>query len=138
MTGLRHKGLIFFLLVVLAGCGRGVTVARAADGKIDLFNTPFAETPIVELNGNWEYYPNRLIEPSGFAKHAAERRFAHVPQSFNLYADSSLRLPASAAATYRLELTLPAQIANYTLRIPPIHTASKIYVTATWRAKRAP
>lgn len=128
MTGLRHKGLIFFLLVVLVGCGRGVTVARAADGKIDLFNTPFAETPIVELNGNWEYYPNRLIEPSGFAKHAAERRFAHVPQSFNLYADSSLRLPASAAATYRLELTLPAQIANYTLRIPPIHTASKIYV----------
>ncbi|GAB4423601.1 MAG: ATP-binding protein [Turneriella sp.] len=123
------------LLLFLAACGRSTTVSPVSEGKVDLFHIPFTEGPILELNGTWEYYPNRLIEPSLIAKHLAERKFAPVPQSFNLYADAALRLPAAACATYRLELMLPPQIANYTLRIPQLQTASRIYVNGHLEAE---
>lgn len=135
MTRFSQWHLLFGMLLLSAGCSRHTAVAPATDGKADLSQTLFAAAPLLELNGKWEYYPNRLLEPSAIARHQAERRLAPVPQSFNLYRETALRLPAAASATYRLELILPPQIASYTLRIPPIQTASRIYVNGNLEAE---
>lgn len=126
---------LFFLAGVLLGCAQASPTAVVTHGKADLYLHPFANSPAIHLNGQWEYYPNKLLAPAELASHARERRFAPVPGSFNLYKDASLRLPAAAFATYRLELVLPPQIANYTLRIPPLYTASQIFVNGHLEAK---
>ncbi len=135
MSGFKSILPIFLFLGIAAGCGRSVMKAQVADGTIDLVNASFSDAAIIELNGLWHYYPNKLIEPAELSRYSAERKLAPVPRSFNLYADNSLRLPAKAAATYRLELILPPRIANYTLRIPQLQTASRIYVNGHLEAE---
>lgn len=96
---------------------------------------PGSELPPTELNGKWEYYPNRLLAPELITRRAADRKFAPVPQSFNRYTDAALKLPASASATYRLKIVLPLQPARYTLRLPPLLTAARVYVNGQLEAE---
>ena len=125
----RYKIRILPVLVlVLFGCKENHEIHLAERGQIDLSNTIFSDQAVFDLNGQWEFYPNRIIDPENLKAHEAARRLATVPTSFNRYTESDLRLPAEASATYRLYLNLPAQIANYTFRLPSGQTASRFFI----------
>lgn len=98
------------------------------EATLNLEAWEFGDGKPVNLNGEWEYYPGRLIHPSELKSFERERKLAHVPQSFNSYKDPVLALPAAANATYRIFITVPATAHPYVLRIPPPATASRIFL----------
>lgn len=116
------------ILFSFVACSHESTVAQVTTGFCDLSALKAEDFLVQELNGEWEFYPGKLVDPSEMEKNKAAKKLAWVPLSFNLYKDSALKLPAQSSATYRLTLNLPPKISNYTLRIPPLHTASRIFV----------
>lgn len=117
-----------FLVLALGACQNKRSFQTAEKGSIDLSQAQFDDGSVYELDGEWEFYPNRILPPESLKSHLAAKRFAPVPLSFNRYSDLTLRLPAEASATYRLTLTLPAQIASYSFRFPSGQTASRFFV----------
>lgn len=125
---LLYRVLLAAALCAVAGCvgqSRSISVDK---GFSDLSAVLFGEKQIYELNGKWEYYPNRILNPEQIEKNPALRKYADIPRSFNSYEDPALRLPAAASATYKLTLQLPAKVRAYTLRIPAPATACRVFV----------
>lgn len=122
---------VVFLVFVFAACSRqpvAATQIKVVGGSIELRNFDFELQGPVELDGEWEYYPGKLIDPMDLNKSAAPKQLATVPQSFNSYKDPRLNLPAAANATYRVMLHLPEKMRNYIIRIPPPATASRVFI----------
>lgn len=119
---------MFIALLALPSCSHGRQALQTQLGYVDLSQASFDDQKVYDLNGNWEYYPNRIIDPADLKNAVGILRLAPVPMSFNRYADPALRLPAEANATYRLTVNLPPQISNYTLRMPAASTASRFFV----------
>lgn len=101
---------------------------RVIEGNLNLDAWEFSDSRPVNLAGDWEYYPGKLIHPLELKNFAKEKKFAYVPQSFNSYKDPALVLPAAANATYRVFINLPTNARSYMLRIPPPATASRIFI----------
>jgi two-component system, sensor histidine kinase ChiS len=122
------RTFLFGALAITAACTGKTSVLNVDKGHIDLTQFAFSADEIYELNGKWQYFPGKLIAPEELGKNTAVPVFAPVPQSFSSYADTSLRLPAAASATYRLVIDLPAKVQAYTVRIPPPATACRVFV----------
>jgi two-component system sensor histidine kinase ChiS len=115
-------------LLSIYACAPATSVGQAKEGKIDLFHINFDEIKVLELSGEWEYYPNRIIAPSELTSYAQSRAMVYLPYFFNRHSQPGVVLPAGACATYRLELLLPPRLAVYSLRVPPLENASRIYI----------
>lgn len=76
----------------------------ASEGVLDLRNWDFRSRGTVVLNGEWEFYWNKLYEPSWFAEHGTGRTFASVP---HVWRPGNPAAPnREGAATYRLTVLL--------------------------------
>ncbi|MCX7634011.1 MAG: hypothetical protein N2Z22_11835, partial [Turneriella sp.] len=112
----KHLSLTALFLTIAISCSQQKKWNVANSGVANLFAADFASGKIYELNGEWEYHPGRLLDPNAMSQLTTEKKYAHVPQSFNSYENPALQLPEKAVATYRLEIILPPKIATYTLR----------------------
>jgi hypothetical protein len=98
---------------------------RAAGGAMDLSGWSFAERGIVRLDGEWEFYPNRLLVSGDFAASpelAREKETIRVPGSWET------RMPAYGIATYRLRVYVPEPDGLFGLKTLSVQMASRIYV----------
>jgi len=119
--------LIGFVFFVLCGCARRPVLLNIVNGHADLSGVDLTQA-VLELNGDWEYYPGQIINPEEMQRYTDKKKFAHVPGSYNRYGNPQLALPAAASATYRLTLVLPARVLPYTFRVPPPATASAVFI----------
>jgi len=90
----------------------------AVDGFLDLTGWRFAEDGIVPLDGEWEFYPNQLLEPGHFA--SPER--IEVPGSW------TDRMPVYGMAAYRLQVKVDDTASVYGLKTASIQMAGRIFV----------
>jgi len=98
---------------------------RAAGGAMDLSGWSFAERGIVRLDGEWEFYPNRLLVSGDFAASpelAREKETIRVPGSWET------RMPAYGIATYRLRVYVPEPDGFFGLKTLSVQMASRICV----------
>ncbi|MDH5657013.1 MAG: 7TM-DISM domain-containing protein, partial [Spirochaetia bacterium] len=109
---IRSSLNIFFLLsliFILNSCSPQ-TDFEVNQGVIDLQNFDFKSSPAVSLKGEWEFYPEQLLEPEDFINNQIENKlYMYVPQSW----DKSSKLPNQKAfgyGTYRLKVLLPDEI----------------------------
>lgn len=79
---------------------------------------------IIELNGEWEFYPNKLLTPSEISNSDISPTFINVPQVWGDYVDSTNELEVG---TYRVYLKVPKE-EDYALRINSIHYGNKVYI----------
>jgi two-component system LytT family sensor kinase len=97
-------------------------------GEIDLNDTNFVNDGVIDLNGEWEFYWNQLLEPADFSEpRELHAQYLHVPgnwssdQEGNTYANKGY-------ATYRVTLHhIPAH-KQFGLKKANIRNASTIYV----------
>lgn len=103
-----------FLLLLLFGVGIVVfsympelVYAEAENGSLDLSGWNFAkEKNIFALEGEWEYYPNKLLGPEDFEAGAdAEKLYTTYPNHWS--EDQKHYKEAKGYATYRLTVTMP-------------------------------
>lgn len=79
---------------------------------------------IVELNGDWEFYPNELLTPQEIKNLKDEVTYIKVPKVWKNYVDTSNGIEIG---TYRAVINVPKD-AKYALRFNSIHYDNKVYI----------
>lgn len=133
---LRHPKTVYLLIVVLVlgltGCAldRPENKPYAKHGVIDLRGQDFSEGRIFALNGEWEFYWDRLLTPDKFS---LENNLPEMSGLFTLpgtwrgHSIDGERLGSTGQATYRLKLLTDQSVDRLTLRIFDIHEAYKLW-----------
>lgn len=92
-----------------------------------LFYTPEQADPVYLING-WEYYQGRLLTPEDFISDLPiPDNYVYIGQYSGMEAGNPEASP-HGSATYRLTLSLPDAPAFYTLELPEIYSAYRLYI----------
>lgn len=92
-----------------------------------LFYTPKQANPVYLIHG-WEYYHGRLLTPEDFADNLPiPDNHVYIGQYSGMEAGNPEASP-HGSATYRLILSLPETPAFYTLELPEIYSAYRLYI----------
>lgn len=133
----KMRGLILCLLLLLF-FGTGCLPATrehgqrplAESGLLELANWDFIRDGPVGLDGEWEFYWDRLLEPTDFAGAIdvdPETRMMNLPRSWNGYQVDGNLLAGSGYATFHLQIHYPHHNAPLALKIPIMCTAYKLW-----------
>lgn len=125
--------------VLMAGCVCCAQAAapRAEQGRIDLSAVEVAAGApvdllgsIVNLDGEWEFYWDRLLTPADFSEgHPPPgRALLKVPGAWSDTPVDGKELPGLGHATYRLRILLPPGQRELAVRMPDVASAYKIWV----------
>lgn len=98
----------------------------AKEGVLDLRGMPFDDKRIVTINGEWEFYPEQLLEPASLAsKSATGQQWIQVPGSWKEQTSTGTNF---GVGTYRLRVLVDEPSDIYGLRLSSIQTASRLYI----------
>jgi hypothetical protein len=116
---------VFICILAAAGCGADNNpykpvvkgVADLGDGRLN--------NSIIELNGEWEFYPGRFIHPDEFDKLNKDKVYLDVPDAWNGIQ------PAKGFGTYRVRIILPENYTNYSLKLMWVKSSAKLWIDNT-------
>lgn len=121
------------ILVVIGAVGgmlvlnssRPEPTTKAVAGMFELPDGWMEDQEVIELDGEWEFYPGVLIEPgSPFDAHRSIRTYIEVPGSWD---SAQPHGGPSGSGTYRLMISIPDQ-GLFGIRTDTIRTSARIYV----------
>lgn len=128
----NYKLLIFIIMIIIIipfawGCSGSIaeSYSKAEAGVIDLTQMQY-EDEIAALNGQWEFYWNRLLSPDEIESSIATG-YIHVPGSWNKYILNENSYAGDGYATYRLKF-ITKDADRLALKIPRLRTAYKLWV----------
>ncbi|MCL2718350.1 MAG: GHKL domain-containing protein [Lachnospiraceae bacterium] len=102
-------------------------------GILFLDNDELVQRPVIWLVRDWEIYRDKLLSPADFdgtnVKPVAEE-FVFIGQygGFEKYINGVLIHSPHGSATYRLMIDLPPETKSYTLELPEIYSAHRLYI----------
>jgi len=127
-----YKAVLFLLITLMAGgCGaRDIDYPKASDGILDLREWDFTSHGSVELNGEWEFYWERLYAPDDFegGKVLDGRRIMEIPMSWNGYEIDGSPIKGEGYATFRLKILMPEDGKGKSINLSAISTAHRLWV----------
>jgi signal transduction histidine kinase len=103
----------------------------AIKGIYDLREGGFEKTAIYTLNGEWEFYWNRLLEPGSFSGTSGIKTdlYGKVPSYWTEYSINGLPLSGSGFCTYRLVVLLPSAFEKeLVLDVPVFDSSFKLFI----------
>jgi signal transduction histidine kinase len=97
---------------------------KAENGFLDLAAWRFADDGVVPLDGEWEFYPGKLLSHEDFISSAAQETqdWIEVPGSW------SKRMSTLGVATYRLQVKIGDAASVYGLKTTSIQMSNRIIV----------
>ena len=122
-------GLIIILIsTYLVNHGTKMPIAR--QGVLDLSSIQFSENTSINLDGEWEFYWDRLLTPNDF--HTSEiapalSSYFVMPRPWKGFQLGEQRLPATGKATFRLQLLPGDKLSRIDLRLFDIHEAYRLW-----------
>jgi signal transduction histidine kinase len=100
--------LSLVLLTFHYGLAANPSEPKAVKGVIDLSQIEDRDHFIVKLNGEWEFYWNRMVHPNDFKTGRTEAGYyGNVPSYWTDYPSETFRTKKEGYATYRLKVILP-------------------------------
>lgn len=111
---------------------------QAQKGVIDFSGWTFTDKQTLNLDGEWEFYPNDFIEPSivGGSQRLKDKRYIQVPGNWTESFHSNGQKTVYGHGTYCLRIQLPKNDQQiYGLRFKDIRTAATAYVEGKQIAK---
>jgi len=122
--------VFLFLSFSVCSCSSYVKDPVAVRGLIDLRQT--ADTNfIVKINGEWEFYWNKLLKPGDFQKKSELEPdlYGKAPSYWTDYSRDSLKITSLGFATYRLRVLLPAGYRSAMgFNVPVFDSSYDIYI----------
>ncbi len=102
---------------------------RAVNGYIDISGHDFRSEKSIKLDGEWEFYWNRLLTPADFSSLNPPLKTGNitVPSYWNGFNAGSGPLSGDGCATYRLKIKLKKAETLYALRIRHMYTAYTLW-----------
>ncbi len=140
MNSYRRAGIKGIVLSIIccsallpAACGRSFASGNkqvAVNGVIDLTAWDFEKQGTVKLNGSWEFYWDRLLEPKDFAHPLlpAKTGYFTMPGSWNDYETGHEKIPGQGYGTFRLTVRIGNRVGIYGLKILHMATAYRMWV----------
>jgi len=121
--------LLFFTVTACQQTYSGKRRPLAEKGRLNLSGWNFQTDGPATLDGEWEFYPNRLLDPSTISDSPrAKRSFITVPGHWDSYEMDGKPFPKHGFATYRTRLHLPSgRPEELALKMPEIGTAYRLY-----------
>jgi sensor histidine kinase YesM len=105
----------------------GKQTPEAENGFLDLTAWRFAEDGVVPLNGEWEFYPDKLLAHEHFASSSANEG-GIAPVSIEVPGSWSDRMQALGMSTYRLQVKVRDPVSVYGLKTSSIQMSNRIIV----------
>lgn len=98
------------------------------DGRADLSGIDFSHNKLVSLDGQWEFYWNKLLMPEDYnsGQKVKMDSFMKVPGVWA--SNAGTHYTTQGIATYRLSLYYPSTLIDPALRIQYVVGAYKLYV----------
>ena len=118
---------LLMLVLCLGGIGRGQTPLKARHGVMDLRTVDLARGGAVHLDGEWECYWGRLVEP-GALPVAGSPPYLSLPGAWNGRPLGSMPIPSTGMATLRLKVLLPSGPTPLGLRLCNIQSAYRVWI----------
>ena len=105
------------------------------NGRSDLTGIDFNQNKLVPLNGQWEFYWDRLLTPEDFASARQPQMdsFMTVPGVWS--ANTGTHYSRQGVATYRLSFDYPQSLNDPALRVQNVANAYKLYVNGQLTAQ---
>ena len=124
---LLNYGLVILLLCMCA-CdqqSKQITPLLAEKGVLDLTNWDFERDGPVNLNGEYEFYWNQLLNPEDFIQYrsSSKTHYIAVPRTWNNFEYQGKAIPGDGFATYRLKVLLNNKI-NTGLAVKLLETST--------------
>ena len=123
--------MVLFALIILPGCSSSkTTIIQADKGIINLTQWDFNKDGNIKLDGQWEFYWNKLITYSDIKGGIdAAHIMADVPKAWTEDNASEQILPGQGYGTYRLHVktSLPAN-SLLSFNVNTFSSAYKLYV----------
>ena len=116
-----------FVLAFLNAKGQSLDEVAIKQGQLNLKKWNLEQRPILELNGEWEFYPNQLLTYQDFQE-IQEPLYLEVPGFWNDVLVKGQAFGSEGFATYRLKVFLPNIQHDIALRLLTISTAAKVFV----------
>jgi len=109
----------------------------AKNGQLDLQEWNFEKDGIVRLDGEWEFYWNKLYFPNHFNNNdlIKERGFIKVPSNWKGHKINQKEIANKGVATYRLTIQIDSTNKKLKFHYPVLTTAMVIYVNGKQVAK---
>ncbi len=105
------------------------------NGRADLSGIDFSHNKLVALDGQWEFYWDKLLMPEDFDPEQSEKMdsFITVPGVWS--DDAGMHYSRQGTATYRLTLYCPSALKDPAIRIQNVATAYKLYANGQLMAE---
>jgi signal transduction histidine kinase len=131
------KLLIFQLMLLFAfifNLNANTSDPKAIKGVIDLRNIDNPDDFLVMLNGEWEFYWNKMLRPDNFEnKRNKPDYYGNVPSYWTDYPKESVKTEKYGFATYRLTVLLPAGFKNpLGFDMPVFDSSYDIYINGKY------
>ena len=102
-------------------------------GVLHLDSNDLARDPVIWLVRDWEIYRGVLLSPEDFSETGdmpEPDEYIYIGQysGFEIYANGILTHGPHGSATYRLTIILPPETRSYTLELPEIYSAHRLYI----------
>ncbi|RYD04899.1 hypothetical protein N752_11985 [Desulforamulus aquiferis] len=138
MTGKhRDKKVIILVLLVLvvgliAGCGTGISNKAehlyVSKGVLNLDEVRWENSPIIKLDGEWEFHWQKIISPAEFASKLEEpTHYLQVPGLWNNAVINGEKLPPEGYGTFRLVISSSNVQTGIALKMPAVYSAYKLW-----------
>ncbi len=127
--------ILIFIVVALPLQTNLFSQKLAVKGVLDLRDVDFEANRVFYLNGEWEFFWNRHLEPEIFtdAEIPAHDLFGQVPSYWTEYSLFGKSLPAHGFCTYRLLILLPPDFKDDLLCDVPVYDSSfKLFINGEY------
>jgi len=102
----------------------------AVNGEMNLADYHFSPHVLVKLDGQWDFYWKKLLEPSDFDTSSPDNITGRLtfPGFWNGYNLNGITLKEDGYATFRLIITVPDADRRYGLKFTEMETAYRLWV----------
>ncbi|MBN2652509.1 MAG: response regulator [Spirochaetales bacterium] len=97
-------------------------------GVIDLSQWNFKKDGIIKLRAEWEFYWGELLKPEDFTTARTPTGYMTLPSHWNYFKDKFPEIKGQGVATFRLQVKIPQDAEEITLRIPNQNTAYSCWI----------
>lgn len=131
----RNLTLILIFLIIPECLFPSEITPVARGGILDLRKIENREAFVFQMNGEWEFYWNKMLRPHDFAGTDLPKPdcFGIVPSYWTDYSSPEVRTTGSGFATYRLTILLPAGFRKpMAFDMPVFDSSYDIYVSGRY------
>jgi signal transduction histidine kinase/CheY-like chemotaxis protein len=116
--------IIIFNLFVFTNQSKASNNIAIKEGILDLSNHNFYDTKFVDLSGEWEYYPNKILKPEEIDSYKQNKTYTYFP---SLWKSEGFLTPSFGIATYRLKVKLNSN-SIMGVYMPDVYTSYNLWI----------